>query len=250
VRHAVPAVLAAALVAAGCGGGDDGNATIKVSAASSLKQAFESYAKSFGAARVSFSFAGSDELAAQIRQGVKPDAYAAANTKLPRGLYDSRLVEQPIRFASNELVLAVPSGSSNVKSIRDLAKPGLRIAAGSPTVPIGSYTREVLGRLPGNQARAIEANIRSDEPDVAGIVGKVAQGAVDAGFVYMTDVRAANGRLIGIPLSSRLQPRVTYAAAVVAGAPHAAEARRFVKGLRYAAGVRALQQAGFGNPGG
>ena len=38
------------------------------------------------------SFAGSDELAAQIRQGVKPDVYAAANTKLPDALHEKGLL--------------------------------------------------------------------------------------------------------------------------------------------------------------
>ena len=234
------------LLAGGCGGG--GKPTIKVSAAASLKQAFESYAKDFDAADVSFSFAGSDELAAQIRQAVKPDVYAAANTKLPRDLYADGLVERPIRFASNQLVIAVPKGGK-VRSIGDLAKPGTGIAAGAATVPIGSYTREVLLRLPRAEALAIERNVRSDEPDVAGIVAKVSQGAVDAGFVYVTDVRAAGG-LTGVRLPGRLQPRVTYSAAVVSKAPHAAEARSFVKGLRYTAGVRALHAAGFGYPGG
>jgi molybdate transport system substrate-binding protein len=248
VRRALAGIVATGLIVAGCGG-DDGKPTIKVSAAASLKQAFQSYAKSFDAAKVSFSFAGSDELAAQIRQGVKPDAYAAANTKLPDDLYAKRLVGKPFRFASNQLVIAVPDGSGKVKSIADLATSGITIAAGAPTVPIGSYTRELLRRVGGTEARAIEDNIRSNEPDVAGIVGKVAQGAVDAGFVYVTDVRASKGKLIGIPLPRRLQPRVTYGAAVVTGAPHPAEARAFVVGLRSGAGRRALREAGFGAPG-
>jgi molybdate transport system substrate-binding protein len=246
LRRALAGVVAVAVLAAGCGGGEP---TIKVSAASSLKKAFEAYSESFKGARVSYSFAGSDELAAQIRQGVKPDAYAAANTKLPLDLYAEGLVEKPVEFASNRLVIAVPSGTHKVVAIGDLARPGTRIAAGSATVPIGSYTRKVLGHLDPAEATAIERNIRSSEPDVAGIVGKVATGAVDAGFVYVTDVRAAKGRLTGIALPARLQPRVIYGAAAVRGAPHPAEARRFVSGLLSGNGRRALDGAGFGRPG-
>jgi molybdate transport system substrate-binding protein len=248
LRRAVAALAALAVIAAGCGGG--GKSTIKVSAAASLKQAFEDYGKSFDPADVSFSFAGSDELAAQIRQGVKPDVYAAANTKLPAELYAKGLVEKPVEFASNQLLIALPDGSLKVRSVGDLGTTGLRIAAGSPTVPIGSYTREVLRRLGSAEARAIERNIRSNEPDVAGIVAKVAEGAVDAGFVYETDVEASGGRLVGIELPVRLQPRVVYGAAVVKGAPHPAAARAFVAGLREGAGRRALEEAGFGRPGG
>jgi molybdate transport system substrate-binding protein len=248
LRRALAVVVTVALVAAGCGSGA-GDPTIKVSAASSLKKAFEVYSKSFKGARVSYSFAGSDELAAQIRQGVKPDAYAAANTKLPLDLYAKGLVEKPLDFASNRLVIAVPAGTHKVAAIGDLAKPGIGIAAGSASVPVGSYTRKVLGRLDPAEASAIERNIRSNEPDVAGIVGKVAAGAVDAGFVYVTDVRAARGRLTGIALPEGLQPRVTYAAAVVQDAPRPGEARRFIAGLLSGNGRRALDDAGFGRPG-
>jgi molybdate transport system substrate-binding protein len=245
-RALVALIASAVLLAAGCG--NSGEPTIKVSAAASLKRAFESYSDSFDAADVSFSFAGSDELAAQIRQGLKPDVYAAANTTLPRDLYADHLVEKPVRFASNQLVIAVGEGA-DIRSIAELARPGTRIGAGAASVPVGAYTREVLARLQEPQARALERNIRSNEPDVAGIVAKVSQGAVDAGFVYATDVRATKG-LVAIRLPASLQPSVTYSAAVVSKAPQPEEARAFVAGLRGEAGVRALQGAGFGLPDG
>jgi molybdate transport system substrate-binding protein len=246
VRRALAIGLALVVLPVGCGGSD--KPTIKVSAAASLKTAFESYAKGFKPATVSFSFAGSDELAAQIRQGVKPDAYAAANTKLPADLYAKGLVDRPAQFATNRLLIAIPDGSTKVNSIGDLTKPGMRIAAGAPTVPIGAYTRTVLARLPAGERQAIERNIRSNEPDVAGVVAKVAEGAVDAGFVYVTDVRGAGGKLTGIEIPGRLQPSVVYGASVVKGAPHPDQATRFVDGLLTGNGRRALAEAGFGPP--
>jgi molybdate transport system substrate-binding protein len=240
------AAVAIALAASGCGGNDE--PTLKVSAAASLKTAFESYAKEFEQAKVSFSFAGSDELAAQIRQGVKPDVFAAANTKLPDDLYAKQLVAKPVPFATNRLLIAIPNGGSKVKRARDLAKPGVRIAAGAATVPIGIYTREMLARLGHPEAARIERNIRSNEPDVAGIVAKVAEGAVDAGFVYTTDVVTSKGKLVGLELPARLQPRVVYGAAVVNGASHPFQARAFIDGLLAGAGRNALRAAGFGTP--
>ena len=67
-------------------------------------------------------------------------------------------------------------------------------------MPIGDYTREALGQLPSAQERAILAQLRSNEPDVKGIVGKVVQGAADAGFVYVTDVNATGGELEAVKL--------------------------------------------------
>jgi molybdate transport system substrate-binding protein len=238
------ALALASLLLAGCGGGGSSDSgPLTVSAASSLKAAFPKYD---GAAR--YSFAGSDVLAAQIKAGARPDVFAAANTALPGDLFKAGLVEKPVVFAGNRLVVATPASSGKVKSIGDLAKPGVTIAAGSASVPIGSYTREVIGRLPPAQAKRILANIRSNEPDVAGVVGKLTQGAVDAGFVYATDVQAAGGKLTAIQLPAKLVPRVAYAAAVVKGSDHSDKAAKFVQGLLTGKGAAALMQAGFDPP--
>ncbi len=251
----IAVVLAATLAA--CGSGDQATATgsgsssspVIVSAAASLKQALTRYGDGFGGGDVRLSFAGSDELAAQIRQGIKPDVFAAANTKLPDQLFKEGLVARPVRFATNELVLAVPADGGAVGSLGDLAT-GATIAIGAEGVPVGDYTRAVLARLPAAQAKAILAHVRSEEPDVGGIVGKLTQGAVDAGFVYRSDVRGAGGKLRAIELSAGLRPTVEYAAALVKGARNPAGGRAFLDGLLTGAGARALHDSGFGPPAG
>jgi molybdate transport system substrate-binding protein len=242
--------LLASSALAGCGHDASGSAssTLRVSAASSLKQAFTQYGDTFDAARARFSFAGSDELAAQIRAGARPDVFAAANTKLPGALYADGLVERPVAIARNRLVLAVPAQRAKVHTLEDLVRGGVAIAMGAPSVPVGAYTRKVLGGLPAPQRRAILANVRSNEPDVAGVVGKLSQGAVDAGFVYVTDVKAAGDRLRAIELPASLAPAVVYEAAVVKGTEHAQQARAFLRGLQSGAGARALVDAGFAHP--
>jgi molybdate transport system substrate-binding protein len=253
MRRLLVAVLACACVLAvsACGddaGGSSSTPSLRVSAAASLKQAFTTYGEAFDAARARFSFAGSDELAAQIRAGARPDVYAAANAKLPDALYADGLVEKPVAFARNRLVLAVPADGAQVKGLDDLARGGVTIAMGAPSVPVGSYTRKVIGGLPAAQRRAILANVRSNEPDVGGVVGKVAQGAADAGFVYVTDVKAAGRRLRAIELPASLSPEVVYEAAVVKGTDHPEQARSFLRGLLSGAGRDALRQAGFAGP--
>jgi molybdate transport system substrate-binding protein len=213
-----------------------------------MTEALEKCAPQFGEAEnadVRLSFAGSDELAGQIRQGAKVDAYAAANTRLPDELYGDDLVDKPVEFATNEFVLAVPK-DSDIDSIDDLTKEGTKIVIGSESVPIGSYTRETLAKLPPDQEQAILENVRSNEPDVNGIVGKLTQGAADAGFVYVTDVDATNGELEAIELPAELEPDVTYGAAVVKKAEQPELARKFVDGLTGGDCATALSAAGFG----
>jgi molybdate transport system substrate-binding protein len=254
MRRLLVAVLAAAcaLVLAACGddeaGGSASTPSLRVSAAASLEQAFTRYGEAFDAGRAQFSFAGSDELAAQIRAGARPDIFAAANAKLPDALYTDGLVERPVAFAGNRLVLAVPADDAKVHGLGDLARRGVAIAMGAPSVPVGSYTRKVIGGLPAAQRHAILANVRSNEPDVGGVVGKVSQGAADAGFVYATDVKAAGGRLRAIELPASLSPEVVYEAAVVKGTDHPEQARSFLRGLLSGRGRDALARAGFQEP--
>jgi molybdate transport system substrate-binding protein len=244
-RAVLAAVLTLVATAGGCGGEE--RPSLTVSAAASLKNAFERYAEGFDDARTRYSFAGSDELAAQIRQGAKPDVFAAANTVLPRELFSEGLVERPVTFAGNRLVVAVPR-SSTLRSLADLARPGLDVVVGSPSVPVGSYTRTVIERLPRPLRQRIEESVRSNEPDVASIVGKLLQGAGEAGFVYVTDVEASKGRLRALELPGRVQPTVEYGIAVVRGAEQQSAARAFVDGLLDGRGREALAGAGFEAP--
>jgi molybdate transport system substrate-binding protein len=241
--------------AAGCGddsndggGGSDESTRLVVSAASSMTEALEACAPKFGDAEnaeVRLSFGGSDELAAQIRQGAKVDAYAAANTRIPDELHAEDLLSKPVEFATNEFVLAVTK-HSDISSLEDLTREGTTLVIGSESVPIGAYTRETLAKLPPDQEKAILANVRSNEPDVKGIVGKLTQGAADAGFVYITDVNATGGDLKAIKLPKDLEPQVTYGAGVVKQAEQPALAKKFVDGLTQADCADALTDAGFG----
>jgi len=246
------AVAASALLLlAGCGAGDgfseDGKPRLTVSAATSLTNAFEEYGNGFDPATARFSFAGSDELAAQIRQGVKPDVYAAANTELPDQLFEEGLVEKPVLFAGNRLVIAVPK-DSDLEGIEDLGNDDTKLAIGAGSVPVGEYTLEVLSRLPAGVSKGILANVRSEEPDVGGVVGKLTQGAATAGFLYITDVTAAGDDVRAIELPADLQPSVEYGVAVVKGAKEPEAAKAFVDGLLEGPGSEALRRAGFEPP--
>ena len=250
MKRLVLGLLVVVLALAGCGGDDSGGPSgdLTVSAAASLKEAFTEYSGTFAdQARMHVSFAGSDELAAQIRKGIRPDVFAAANTKLPEQLYAEGLVEKPVVFAGNRLVIAVPAGS-DVRSVEDLAKPGTKVAIGSEGVPVGDYTRTVLDKLDPATRDAVLKNVRTEEPDVKGVVGKVSQGAVDAGFVYVTDVVAAEGDLTRVDLPAELDPNVSYGIAIVKGGKDPAAAKKFVDGLLTGEGAKILKDAGFAKP--
>ena len=190
-------------------------------------------------------FGGSDELAAQIRQGAPVDVLAAANTQVPDALAAEGKLESPVAFASNELVLAVPAGG-RVRSLEDLEAPGVKLVIGAEGVPVGDYTRRVLGQLGEGRSDAILANVRSNEPDVKGVVGKLAQGAADAGFVYVSDTEAAGDALRAIELPAGLDATATYGAGVVTASEQPEAAEAFVDDLLAGGCHDALLEAGFG----
>jgi molybdate transport system substrate-binding protein len=192
-----------------------------------------------------YSFAGSDQLAFQIQQGAKADVFAAASPKYPEALYKQGLVQKPIAFATNSLVVIVPKANpAHIRTVDDLARPGVKVVIGDPAVPVGSYTQTVLKNL--GLTDAVMKNVVSKEDDVKSVVAKVALGEADAGFVYVTDVRPVRGKVLAIALRASAQPKVVYEVAVVKGAPHLRAAYRFVTALIRPTDQALLVKYGFG----
>jgi molybdate transport system substrate-binding protein len=233
-RALVGAVLVLAM--AGCGGD---NAELTVYAAASLTEAFRELDTD-----ARFNFAGSDELATQIREGARADVYAAASPRYPDELLGEGLVEEPQVFATNRLVLVVPSDNpAGIESVDDLN--GVRLVVGAEGVPVGDYTRTVLESM--SESDVLDSVV-SNEDDVKGVVGKVASGEADAGFVYVTDYNAARDELQPIELPEEAQAEVSYPIAVVAETDNREAAEAFVELVLSDEGQQALADAGFGPP--
>ena len=194
--------------------------------------------------RARYSFGGSNQLAFQIRQGAPADVFMSASPEFTRALFRERLVERPRRFCSNELVLAVPrSNPAGLRTVFDLERKDVKLVVGTSRVPVGSYTRDVLRRL---GMTSVLTKVVSEEPDVKSIVGKLALGQAEAGFVYVTDVRAASDRVRAIRIPPRGQPKVRYEVAVVRASDSLAAARAWVARLGQSRARRLLRAAGFG----
>jgi molybdate transport system substrate-binding protein len=230
----------AALLASPVGAGPS-SPRLSIFAAASLTGAFEVLDP-----HEAYSFAGSNTLAAQIEQGAPADVFAAASPKYTQDLYRHGLVDKPVAFASNRLVLIVPrSNPARLRSVYDLARKPVRLVVAAPAVPVGSYTRTVLRRL-GLSSVLLKA--ASQESDVKGVVGKVALGQADAGFVYVTDVKPVAGKVTAIAIPASAQPRVLYEIAVLASSSRKEAARAWIARVRGKAGRAALARAGFGTP--
>lgn len=235
-------VLASALAVGATARDDTVAARPVVLAASSLTEVLPRIAPD-----AAYSFGSSNSLAEQIRRGAPFDVYFSASPLYTQALHQEGRLRKPVAFATNSLVVIVPrSNPAGIKTIFDLAKrPKLKLVVAGPKVPIGLYTREVLKRL--GLLKVLKRTV-SLEPDVKGVVGKVALGQADAGFVYLTDIAPVATRVRAIAIPARAQPTVVYELAIAAKPNDLEAAQDEVIAVLGPDGRRQLRAARFGLP--
>ncbi len=249
VRRAGLLVLAALLTAVPSLAADP----LRISAASSLTEAFTEIGAAFerahpGAA-VEFNFAGSQVLRAQIEQGAGVDVFAADLVQM-NPLVKAKLVLEPRVFAHNGLVAVASAKSGAVRSLGDLARPGVRLVVAGPTVPVGRYTTQLLGRLTasglyGDDFTArFNANVLSQETNVRAVLTKVALGEADAGIVYRTDIGTTE-HVVVLDIPDRLNVIATYPIAVLERSEAKPLAAAFVDFVAGEPGRTLLKRRGF-----
>lgn len=269
-RLALPAAVAllatgALLALTGCGSSGSSSATspsasstkLTVFAAASLNKVFPQIAAAFQQSHAgvtfTFNFAGTDTLTTQIEQGAPADVFAGASAKYGDELSGKGLIDAPQIFATNALVVVVPAANpAHITSLRDLTKPGVKLVIGDATVPIGVYTRKVLGNLDASYGAGYSAkvtkNVVSEALDVTSILTGVSLGNADAGFVYVTDAKSAGDHVKTIALPAAAQAIASYPIGVVKASKSATVARQFTTFVLGAQAQAILKAAGFGPP--
>jgi molybdate transport system substrate-binding protein len=257
------ALTAAALTAVGtvlaaCAGSDSQTTSsgssasgpsgrITVFAAASLTGAFTELGTKFEAAHpgteVDFSFGPSSGLATQITSGAPADVFASASTRNMDTVVTAKAAGPALTFASNVLEIAVPPANpAKIRSLADLAKPGVKVAICAAEVPCGVGARTVF-----RNAKLTLTPV-TQEVDVKATLTKVQLGEVDAGVVYVTDVLAAGAKVIGIPIPAEVNAATSYPIAALTGSKNPALAKAYVDFVRSPDGARVLTAAGFEKP--
>lgn len=266
-RRAAAAALTAALLVplTACGGGDgkpaadssasasgSGSASaepkaanLTVLAASSLTDVFKTagaaYEKAHPGTKVTFSFAGSQELAAQVKQGAPADALVTADTKTMDGL--GAETDKPTVIAKNRLVIAAGKGNPfKIDELKDLADSKLKVVLAAPEVPVGRYSKEILDK------QAVTVKPVSQEPNVRAVLSKVELGEADAGLVYKTDSAKSGDKIVAVDIPDDQNAVASYPAAALKQSKNAAAAAAFMTWLSGPEAQKILQDAGFQKP--
>lgn len=218
--------------------------TVTVDAAASLKEAFTTLASQFEAAhpgtKVVLNFGPSSGLAAQITAGSPADVFASASTTVMDRVVAAGDASSPTTFARNVMEVVVPSTNpAGVTGLADLARSGVKVALCQPAVPCGSVAAKVFANA------GITVTPVSEELDVKSVLTKVILGEVDAGVVYVTDVRAAGAKVSGIEIPPTANASTSYPIATLTAAANPRAAAAFTRLVLSPAGQRVLAEAGF-----
>ncbi|MFD7198599.1 molybdate ABC transporter substrate-binding protein [Streptomyces sp. NPDC059893] len=222
--------------------------TVTVFAAASLKESFTTLGKDFEKAhpgtKVTFSFGGSDTLAASITGGAPADVFAAASPKTMAIVTDKKdAATAPSTFVRNQLEIAtLPGNPDKVASLKDLTKSGLKVVLCDKTVPCGAAAQKAL------DASKLKLTPASYEQDVKSALTKVELKEADAAVVYKTDVKAAGGKVDGVEFPESANAINDYPIALLKDAPNAAAAKEFIALVQSAEGQKVLTAAGFLKP--
>ncbi|MFL6071853.1 MAG: molybdate ABC transporter substrate-binding protein [Mycobacteriales bacterium] len=251
-RRAVAAAAALAVVLAGCGAHNAKKATssgpvtgtVTVLAAASLTEAFTGLGREFEAAhhgvKVRFSFGASSTLAQQVAAGAPADVFAAAS---PATMKQATGARDPVVFARNQLVIAVPPGNpQGIHRLADLARAGVKLALCAEQVPCGAAAKTALA------AGRVTVHPVTLEQDVKATLTKLTLGEVDAALVYRTDAKAAGNKVTPVEFAESRSAINDYPIAVIGDAPNPAGARAFVAYVRSRHGRDVMTMAGFQPP--
>ena len=243
----VGALLAAlALAATACGTASETIAgqprELSVFAAASLTDAFTQLGSDFTAGhpdvKVSFNFAGSNDLVTQLQQGAPADALATADDASMEKA--AGLTGRPQSFATNKLVIAVaPGDPEHITGLADLARKGIKVVLAAPEVPAGKYAAAVLGEA------GVTVEPVSLEVSVKGVVTKVSLGEADSGIVYVTDVSAAKGAIDGVTIPDDQNVIASYPIATLSDSRYPDDTKAFMDFVLSADGQKVLADHGF-----
>lgn len=245
VRRLLVPTMFLALV--GCGGqasaSHPSGGSIVVFAAASLQPAFDKVAGQLlrnQALETTFSYAGTQTLTGQLRQGAQGDVFASADTAHMTTLQNAGLLAGPTEtFAHNKLEIAVAKGNpEHIQTLADLSRAGLVVVLADPSVPAGKYAQQAL-----SMAR-VTVHPASLELQVTGVLTKVALGEADAGIVYVSDI-VTSGQVDGVTIPDNQNVIADYPIAALKAATNAAGARAFIDFLLSTEGQGILKAAGF-----
>ncbi|WP_293785035.1 molybdate ABC transporter substrate-binding protein [uncultured Aeromicrobium sp.] len=222
--------------------------TLTVFAAASLTKPFTEIGERFEdqnpGVNITFNFAGSSDLVAQLQNGSPADVFASADERnMTKATDDDLVAGEPSLFAANTLqIVTAPGNPKGIEGFEDLAREDVTLVICAPEVPCGAATKQV------EENTGVTLSPASEESAVTDVLAKVTSGEADAGLVYVTDAVGAGDDVESIAFPEASEVVNNYPIATLAGSEHPEMARRFVDFVLGSEGQAVLGEAGFVTP--
>ena len=243
IKRALALALVLPLAACATAPGSQAPSYITVFAAASLQPPFDAIKRQLQSSSnlaITYNYAGTQTLTSQLSQGARADVFASADEAHMVPLENASLIAgEPKVFVHNRLEIAVERGNpKGIHSLADLARAGIVVVLADPSVPAGKYAQVALAKA------KVKVHPASLEPQVTGVLSKVALGEADAGIVYVSDI-TTSGRVEGVPIPDDQNVVADYLIAELSSAANREGANQFIAYVLSSSGQSALATAGF-----
>jgi molybdenum ABC transporter molybdate-binding protein len=148
-------------------------------------------------------------LVAQMKAGQTPDAYFACDVEFMKQVQDYFPKAEDV--SQNELVILVQKGNPHgIRSLKDLAKPGLRVGVGhEKQCAMGWLTQRTFDE--SGYKTEVMKNVVVQTPTGDMLVNQMRSGSLDAAVAYLSNAAGSAEfldaiRIQGIPCSVATQP--------------------------------------------
>lgn len=153
-----------------------------------------------------------------------PDTYMACDRYYLDTVQD--WFQDDVDISDTEVVIAVPKGNpGNIKTLKDLAKPDMRVAVGQPDqCTIGVLTKQLLEAE--GLYDEVMANVQTQAPSSAMLVPTVTTNSVDAALAYATDTKAEADKVDTIRVANDKAGKAIQPFAIARSSDHKYLSRR------------------------
>ncbi|MFN2459196.1 MAG: extracellular solute-binding protein [Candidatus Velthaea sp.] len=172
-------------------------------------------------------YLGGAKIGAMIDQQKDADVILVGDTILAKEL---SLVDAPTPILKNKEMILVPKGNpAHITSLKDLAKPGVKLAMGTPTSAVGKLASTVVQNAAADYGFDFVQNLRKNvvvqEEKGSDVVAAIGEKA-NAGITFASDVNPA--KFDAVQIDDKYNVVSTYVMTVPKNSKNAALGRDFV----------------------
>lgn len=196
--------------------------------------------------KVDAEFGGSGQLNTRIEETGKGEVVVAGSSVYTDQLKAKGLLggEAKVLVLHGPVIAVTHAKEDRIKSLTDLAEPGVRLGLGdAKSMALGRTAEEILAKIP--EGPAILANVAFRAAAVDQLATQVLEGNLDAAIIGAADAARDPGKYAVVRIPTNLYTPDKVSAAVLKSAVDPASSAAFVDYLASAKGIAVFVRFGF-----